>query len=189
MKYYQLADVKKELEKSIDEAQTLATAWKNVSFKTKKDGKPFARMAQNFVGADYKPWQFATHAYENQVSVWARTKAHGIVSNSFLTYAPTQYMNNNKTTEKPQNILPPSGCIKEIYVFDLDDCKEEINNKIEYWSHRAEELQTQLESAEEIYKKFKAAYDAAFEILHKETAQFSESDLKFALKELVKGTW
>ena len=185
MSLYNLNDLKNNLRKEIEKADSLAGEWEKVTFPTKKDGKPFAVMSKNIDGANYRLWTFAHCDYEHELSVCVSTKMSGYIHDDIKAYDYVKYMkDDDPRLAKTENIVEDYG--SKVYKFDLDDIKEAIRKRAEYLRNRSADLTKQLESADRIYEDFREAYGKAMDILKESCKDFICCDLEYDLKEMIK---
>ena len=150
--YYNFDDIVTELKKDIDKNESYLKAWENVEFCTKKDGTYFKNMKQNFKNAkydqDYGVYQYELTVYTNP------TYLNGYNHDSIRCYLNTHYDTNPIIKNKPENIKKVPYCY-DVYVMDVDDIKQTVNDHIEYLKNHITDLKLQLENAEKIYTDFR----------------------------------
>lgn len=163
---YNLDGIITELKHRNAQDRAILAAWEAVTFPTKKDGKPFARMAQNISGARY-----AAEAYTMQpgemavtVSTWGADYGVGYVSDDFHAYTTADRMTDGQKS-KPENLLPKVPGLKQIYCFDLDDIKAAISARCDQLRERIASRENQIKQAHAAYSTFYSAYGAALDQL------------------------
>lgn len=178
--YYNIEDIMKEMNKRIAETGAFIEAWKNVKFLTKKDGTPFKNMSKNFEGAKYIPISYAMQADENELKIYAYIREAGYISDTIPCYEIVKYMNNSdKPTHKPENLAPKIPMLNQIYIYDMEDIKEAIANRIEYLANRLEDLKKQKENAVMAFENYKKAIEEAKKNLAKDSLKNENNDLYY----------
>lgn len=186
--YFNLEGIKTEIEKQIDRDVAILNAWKNVTFPTKKDGSAFKQMGKNISGATYCIGQYSLQPGEYILRVNAWCKSCGYVNDEMNAHNLVKYVNEEKKL-KIENHMPKVSYLEQIYCFDLDDIKEAVNNRIEYFEKRVANLTEQLTLADQAYKNFVAAYRAAVEQLDKDAKKANDSTLHYMIMETVKARY
>lgn len=152
---YGIEDIKKEIEKEIDVSSCLLDAWKKVEFVTKKDGKPFSVMSKNLKNADYKLSQYATMYYEKQLIVYTYSDKAGYINDCINCYETIKYMKDENKLAKKENYIVIGGFYEDQYLYDIDDIKQAINDRIERLEKRLKSLKNQLKISDTVYHDFK----------------------------------
>lgn len=164
--YYNLDEIITELKKRNAEDRAILAAWEAVTYPTKKDGKPFARMAQNISGAKYAAEAYTLQPGEMAVTVttWGADYGVGYVSDDLHAYTTADRMTDAQQA-KPGNLLPKVPGLKQIYSFDLDDIKAAIAARCAQLRKRIATREDQIEQAAGAYYAYKRAYAAALDAL------------------------
>ena len=163
---YNLDGIVTELKKRNAQDRAILAAWEAVTYPTKKDGKPFARMAQNISGAKYAAEAYTLQPGEMAVTVttWGADYGVGYVSDDLHAYTTADRMTDAQKA-KPENLLPKVPVLKQIYLFDLDDIKAAIAARCDQLRERIAIRENQIKQAAEAYNAFKRAYSAALDQL------------------------
>ena len=161
---YNLDGIKTNLKKAIEEREAILKAWENVTFPTKKNGKPFAVMSKNINGATYKVGEYALTSDNVELKVVANNN-YKWTTDSIDCYTLVRYLKDKNKIAKTENYMPKQPCLEQIYKYDLEDIKEAVNNRIEFLKESVESLKKQLEIADKAYITFKNAYESALLIL------------------------
>lgn len=163
---YNLDGIVTELRKRNAQDRAILAAWEAVTYPTKKDGKPFARMPQNISGAKYAAEAYALQPGEMAVTVstWGAEYGVGYVSDDLHAYTIADCMTDTQKA-KPENLLPKVPGLKQIYRYDLDDIKAAIAARCDQLRERIAIRENQIEQAAEAYNAFKRAYSAALDQL------------------------
>lgn len=174
---YNLDGIVTELKKRNAQDRAILAAWETVTFPTKKDGKPFARMAQNISGAKYAAEAYALQPGEMKITVttWGADYGVGYVSDDLHAYTTADRMTDAQQS-KPGNLLPRVPCLNQIYCFDLDDIKAAIAARCDQLRERIATRENQIEQAAGAYHAFKRAYAAALDQLAAKTGKGTGSD-------------
>ncbi len=183
--YYNLDGIKTELNKRLSYEKSILQAWENVTFPTKKDGTPFKVMSKNFDGAKMYLDNFAWRDYEKKLKVDTFDDLNGYISEDLNCYNQVKYISDKTMLEKTKNIMPKEPMLEQVYVYDLEDIKKEIKNKIEYHKKNIVSLEKQIIQAEKAYKNFVADYKKAIENLV-ETCGANDNSLFYAVRDTVK---
>ena len=183
--YYNLEGIKTELNKRLSYEKSILKAWENVTFPTKKDGTPFKVMSKNFDGAKLCIDNFAWHEYEKKLEVHVHDELNGYITEDINCYELIKYISDKSKLEKVTNIMPKEPMLEQVYVFDLDDIKEEIQKTIERHKINIISLQKQINQAEETYKEFLSAYKNAMDKL-KDLCGCDDNSLYYAVRDTIK---
>jgi len=183
--YYNLDGIKTELNKRLSYEKSILKAWENVTFPTKKDGTPFKVMSKNFDGAKLYIDNFAWHDYEKILKVNTFDDLNGYISEDMNCYNQVKYISDKSKLEKVSNIMPKEPMLEQIYVYDLEDIKEEIQKTINRHKENIVSLEKQIDQAEKAYNNFVADYKKAIENLV-ETCGANDNSLFYAVRDTVK---
>lgn len=182
--YYNLDGIKTELEKRLSYEKSILKAWGNVTFPTKKDGTPFKVMSKNFDGAKLYLDNFAWHDYEKKLKVGTFDDLNGYISEDISCYNQVKYISDKSMLEKIENIMPKEPMLEQVYVYDLDDIKNEIAKTIERHKENIVSLNKQINQAEKTYNDFVEAYRKAIQELEENAGK--ETSLFYAVRDTVK---
>lgn len=183
--YYNLDGIKTELEKRLSYEKSILKAWENVTFPTKKDGTPFKVMSKNFDGAKLYLDNFAWRDYEKKLKVNIFDDLNGYISEDINCYNQVKYISDKSKLEKVSNIMPKEPMLEQVYVYDLEDIKEEIQKTINRHKENIVSLEKQIDQAEKAYNNFVADYKKAIENLV-ETCGANDNSLFYAVRDTVK---
>lgn len=183
--YYNLDGIKTELNKRLSYEKSILKAWENVTFPTKKDGTPFKVMSKNFDGAKLYLDNFAWHDYEKRLKVNTFDDLNGYISEDINCYNQVKYISDKSKLEKVSNIMPKEPMLEQVYVYDLDDIKEDIKKTINRHKENIMSLEKQIVQAEKAYNDFVADYKKAIENLI-ETCGANDNSLFYAVRDTVK---
>lgn len=181
--YYNLDGIKTELNKRLSYEKSILKAWENVTFPTKKDGTPFKVMSKNFDGAKMYHDDIAWHDYEKKLKVGTFDNLNGYIDESISCYEMVKYTDKSML-EKTENIMPKEPMLEQIYVYDLDDIKEEIQETINRHKENIVSLEKQIDQAEKAYNDFVEAYRKAIQELEENAGK--ETSLFYAVRDTVK---
>ena len=184
--YYNLDGVKTYLAKTLDENETLLAAWKAVTFNTKKDGSPFAALAKNFNNARIGRECYDTLEYEKRVYIYGQSKCNGYVSDSIKLWDNVHYMTDKTKLAKTENILKVGSGFYDQYIFDMQDIRNAIADRIAYLEKYCTELRKSLEKVDTVYHNFKIAYERAMKTLENDTKEFESKTMFYAVRETIK---
>lgn len=190
-KHYNLDGIKTELNKKISEHKSIIAAWENVTFPTKKDGKPFATLSKNIVGATLRNKEYTLQpCKELFVCVW--DEFNGYVTDTIDCYELVKRLTDENKLAKTQNYAPKQSYLEQHYNFDLDDIKHAICERLDYKKARLETLEKELFILDEAYTNFKNGYSKLLETLRKDVATagnvgFSEgtNDIYYMIKDTI----
>lgn len=183
--YYNLDGIKTGLEKRLSYEKSILKAWENVTFPTKKDGTPFKVMSKNFDGAKLYLDNFAWCNYEKRLKVNIFDDLNGYISEDINCYNQVKYISDKSKLEKVSNIMPKELMLEQVYVYDLEDIKEEIQKTINRHKENIVSLEKQIDQAEKAYNNFVADYKKAIENLV-ETCGANDNSLFYAVRDTVK---
>lgn len=185
---YNLDGVKKSIEKEIDRYQCMKKEWESVKFPTKKNGEPFSIMSKNFENATYFGSTYLEQGYKGKVlnptlKVCFNTKLSGYCNDELFLYKYVKYMDNNKFIDKREK-----NTFNDVYIYDLEDIKQAVNDRIDYLEKYIVSLKRQLEIADNAYNTFREAYKNAMEVLNNvtETTEDTYSTLKSNIRDTIK---
>ena len=184
--YYNLDGVKTELRKRIEAANAKLEAWQAVTFPTKKDRTPFASMSKNIDGAKYNRPAHSLRSGEYELTVYCHSNMNGYISDYIYCYANVEDLKDDTMKAKTQNYGVKESFWKQVYTYDLDDIKAAVNKRIEYLIAYIEDLNKQLNAADDVYNNFKEAYTAAMKTIEAVEKQFLHPDLYYIVRETIK---
>lgn len=155
--YARLEDVKKRIEKEIKSTEFFLNKWKSVTFTTKKDGTPFANMAKNIEGADYRK---ANSIQDNEYEIYVGGFCEGLgyINEYINAYELVKYLKDENKIAKEHNYMPKVSYLEQVYKYDLDDIKGAISARIDYLERRLNTLKYQYDIAEDAFRKFYEGY-------------------------------
>ena len=142
---YNLDGIKKDIEKEIDHYQCMKKEWESVKFPTKKNGEPFSIMSKNFENATYMGSTYLEQGYKGKVlnptlKVCFCTNLSGYHKDELYLYKYTEYMDKNEFVDKREK-----NTFNGVYIYDLEDIKQAVNDRIEYLEKYINSLKRQLE--------------------------------------------
>ena len=184
--YFNLDGVKTYLAKTLDENETILAAWKAVTFNTKKDGSPFAALAKNFNSARIGREGYDTWEYEKRVYVYGQSRLNGYVNDSIRLWDNVHYMTDKTKLAKTENILKVGNGYYDQYIFDMQDIKTAIADRIAYLEKYCAELREQINAAERVYNNFKNAYTQAMKTLENDNCEYTHKTLYYAVRDTIK---
>lgn len=183
--YYDLNDIKNAISNDIEKHEAFLKAWENVTFPTKKDGSAFKQMQKNICGATYYMESWATQPGEYRIRVNARCNCAGYITDEIDAYALVSYLKDENKKAKTQNYMQKISYIEQVYMFDLEDIKEAVKNRIEYHKNTIEAHKKQLEIASAAYKAFAEQFKKTVAKLETTTNKKENSTLYYAIFDTV----
>lgn len=170
MAYYNLEDIKKELDNKIDWYKTIIKAWENVTYPTKKDGNPFKTLSKNIQGA--KLYSDSPSSEKIKLMVTAHSETNGYISDTIYCYDVYARTITN-----------------QIYIYNLKDIKEAVADRITLRKEELESLKYQRENAEKVYCNFRKVYDEAVKKLAEESKKDKNATLYYAVLNTIKSRY
>lgn len=202
---YKLNNLIQELKTKKEDLQAILEAWEAVTFPTKKNGAPYAVLSKNINGAHITTESYNIKGVEDDLEVYASRGCkivHGYYESKISLYHSLEPLSKNerwlsdtdkemraKATAKPQNVFKRGYCIKDAYVFDLEDIKEAIKERIEYIKERITQTDWDIKNAEAIYNKFATAATELFKELESETKAKGSTALYYAIRDIIRGIY
>ena len=183
--YYDLNDIKNAISNDIEKHEAFLKAWENVTFPTKKDGSAFKQMQKNISGATYYMESWAMQPGEYRIRVNAHCNCAGYITDEIDAYNLVKYLKDENKKAKTQNYMQKISYIEQIYIFDIEDIKEAIKNRIEYHKNTIESHKKQLEIASAAYKAFAEQFKKAVVELETTTNKKENSTLYHAIFDTV----
>lgn len=182
--YYNLDGIITELKKRNAEDRAKLAAWEAVTFPTKKDGKPFARMQQNISGATYEkePYTLQPCGARLRVSAWG--DGVGYVADDIRCYCLVKYL-KEPFRSKTQNYQPKESMLEQAYKFDLDDVKLAIEERKTQLRGYIATREKQIAAAPAALEHFREAYGKALEALAEDTGKAESATLHNMICETV----
>ena len=145
-------------------------------------------MSKNFENATYMGSTYLKQGYKDKVlnptlKVCFHTNLSGYHKDELYLYKYTKYMDENEFADKREK-----NTFNDVYVYDLEDIKQAVKDRIEYLEKYINSLKRQLEIADSAYNAFKEAYKNAMEVLNKatETTENTYSTLKSDIRDTIK---
>lgn len=169
MEYYSKA-AKEELERRKIKAEATAEMWENVKRVYKKNGEPFANLAQNFKNATITARAYSKDEKEIKVNACIRGKYY---SDSLSLAVTIQTDEEAEKMEKAGRLQERGAWIKPFYTMNPDEAEKAIKSRAQYEREYAEELGEVLENFEEMAAELVELRHKAAEICEKaKTASF-----------------
>lgn len=171
-----MESIKNKVRYELERVEALKKAWENVEFVSKKDGKPFKTLSHNIKNAKLECQIGGISNVDNILKVYTSTIKGSYVNDSIYCYSYFEYADKEKIEMKPQNIVKTkyADCYVDYYVFDIDDIKEAIKDRITYLENELDNLKKQLDNFEIAYANFKEGYLKLLENLKKDTFSTSK---------------
>lgn len=185
MDCYTIDGIIGNIQKEISREEAITEKWQNVTFPTKKDGKPFAAMGKNISGARYSLESYAMQAGEYELTVTTWANGSGYISDTIKAHSLVKYLQNDAMKAKTGNYMPKQSYLEQVYKYDLDDIKAAVAARIEQGKKRIAALKKSEERAREAHKHFREAYRAALENLAREAGKTEECTLYYNILETV----
>lgn len=178
-------DIINEINKDIEIKKELLKAWKQVKFVTKKDGTPFKSIQKNIIGASYRQKHCFNRYYEKELYICINTK-YGYQYNSFNCYESVDCL-TDKQKAKTQNYQEKISYLQQQYLFDIEDIKDAVKERINYLENNIKEKEKALQEISNAYDTFYNSYKKAIEQLQKDvTNKYIRYDIK---KDVVKSIY
>lgn len=187
--FYNLDGIKTELNKTIARKKAILEAWENVSFPTKKDGKPFKVMSKNISGATYFVDSYALQPGEYKLKVHTWADGNGYVTSEINAHNLVKYLKDETKLAKTQNFQPKQTYLEQVYTFDLDDIKQEVATKIANLKAEIIELEAQFAISDEVFTNFRNAYSAAVKELEQSSRKSEDCTLYYMILDTVKSRY
>lgn len=160
--YYNLDGIITELKKELRKTEAFIEAWQAVTFPTKKDGTPFKQISKNIKGATYATPSYSINSQNKDLTVYTgHIKDIGYTNDTIPCSEILRYMKDKNKLAKTENYAEKINYLEQLYIYDLDDIKEAIKDKIIRLQHKKESLKNQIVKVEHIYKQFRTAYSNA----------------------------
>ena len=160
--YYNLDGIITALEKELRKTEAYIEACEKVTFPTKKDGTPFKQISKNIKGATYAASYYSINPQSRDLTVHTgHLEGIGYTYDSIPCSEVIRYMKDKNKLAKTENYAEKISYLEQLYIYDLDDIKEAIKNKIIRLQHEKESLKKQIVNVEHIYKQFKTEYGNA----------------------------
>ena len=183
--YYDLNDIKNAISNDIEKHEAFLKAWENVTFPTKKDGSAFKQMQKNISGATYYMESWAMQPGEYRIRVNAHCNCAGYITDEIDAHVLVKYLKDENKKAKTQNYMQKISYFEQVYMFDIEDIKEAIKNRIEYHKNTIEAHKKQLEVASAAYKAFAEQFKKAVVELETTTNKKENSTLYRAIFDTV----
>lgn len=183
--YYDLNDIKNAISNDIEKHEAFLKAWENVTFPTKKDGSAFKQMQKNISGATYYMESWAMQPGEYRIRVNANCNCAGYITDEIDAHNLVKYLKDENKKAKTQNYMQKISYLEQVYVFDLEDIKKAVKNRIEYHKNTIESHKKQLEIASAAYKTFAEQFKKAVAELETTTNKKEDSTLYNAIFDTV----
>ncbi len=178
--------------------------WQSVTFPTKKNGEPFAILSKNIEGAKIITDSYNLKGVEDTLQVFGNRADGRYIPSDFWAcslnlYASiesdkygTRYMSERdlaiyqKSKQKPQNVRKRGEWVKDAYIFDLEDIKEAVAQRIADIKDRIEERTEQIANCEAVFKEFSARIEAFQTDLEKATNKSKSPRLYYLVAEALR---
>lgn len=137
MDYYDLDGIQTEIKREIERTKCLIETWEKVIYPTKKDGTPFKIISKNFDGATYTE---KNNGAELSICGWSEFSGY---EHDIIFCHETKYDHGQYTT----------------ILYDINQIKEKINNRIDDLKDNLVSLEKQLEVSKKAYTEFQEVYE------------------------------
>lgn len=137
MNYYDLDGIQTEIKRQIERTKCLIEKWEKVTYPTKKDGTPFKNISKNFDGATYTA---KDNSAELSICGWSELSGY---EHDTIFCHETKYDHGQYTT----------------ILYDVNQIKEKINNRIDDLKDNLVSLEKQLEVSKKAYTEFQEVYE------------------------------
>lgn len=196
MNCYNVEGIIDGLNIELDKCVEFKKQWENVTFVTKKDGKPFTNLGKNIIGAKISIPSYRLQSGENILTVYGQTVKNGYISDEINIYELVKYLKDDNKIAKTENYMPKQTYLEQVYAYDLDDIKAAITDRIVYFDNRIKSLTGQIAKAKTAYNNFEQAYNIALANLKADCFTNDRAytngtnDLCYAIKDtIVNGTF
>ena len=161
---YQMENALTRLNNDLDDARKQIEAWETVKKITKKDGKPFKNLSQNFEGERMRFYVEDYHIapYEKTIAVYYRS-AKGSQSATIDCYRSIESTDDREALDQSR-IFERGACLKDGYAFSPDEVMQAINNRKEQLKRYADDLEKAINEWEG-FKAFMYEIDSKIESL------------------------
>lgn len=183
MKCYNLDGIITELKKRLDWYESACAAWKKVEFVTKKDGKPFTILSKNIRNATIRVNEYSLVSGSKKIGICTWTKYQGWITDDFALNENVRYLKYDFMLAKKENYMPKEPCLEEQYMFDLEDIKFFVSERIKNYENQIEILKEEIRIAGECYTDFKNKYADLMKEFNEKLQ--GKSDLFYLIKDTV----
>lgn len=152
-----LDNILTELRKRLDTVNTKISAWEKVERNRKKDGSDFASLGKNFKNATLYDSQTSL-VPEKAITVHAWSQFSGYVEDDIKNRALVRYEKNRQI---PEGRIIKESYLEPYYYKTVDEIFEDISCRIAGLKRQKEEIESDIENAEQVFNLFKARIDTA----------------------------
>ncbi len=178
---YNLNDIIRKLEESVDYYQTELDLWEKVTRNHKKDSGDFENLSKNFNNAKIQQENYEPSDYK-EICVYGRNKKGYCQTYSIKCY---EYEETENTKAK----IEYETWRKPIYILTVDGIFDRIAKRIEMDRNYIDNLQKQIEIAPQIYDKVCNCLTTLHDVLENDTKCISDkygtSSLRYALRDYI----
>ena len=178
---YNLEDIIKKLENSLDYYQTELDLWGKVSRNYKKDGKSFENLSKNFNNAKIQQENYEPSDYK-EICVYGRDKKGYCQTYSIKCY---EY----EETEYTKTKIEYETWRKPIYILTVDGIFDRIQKRMDFDRERIDNLQKQIEIAPHLFEEVSNCLTTLEDVLENGTKSVSDkygtSSLRYALRDYI----
>lgn len=172
-----LKETIRSFEARINDAQHKLEAWENVSFSYKKDGTPYQNMKKGISGATVYTKESWYAGDKNELTVYFRDGGYS-GSDTIYLYVYTNYMSKDELEK-----LDQSRICENTYVFNFEEVKKAVSDRIEQLKKYIAEKQKSLERI--------ALLESAMAVVKRENEKLEseDKDLAYAFREWCKDAY
>lgn len=149
-----------ELEETIDTAESIVAALRNIKRVRQGDGSDYEDIRANFTGCKIGAKKFSMQTGEYILYVDVYTKNHGMTSHEIDIYKEADYISKENMKH---GFVPSTN--PQIYAFDADEIEAEINSEIDFWLEQIAKLKDNREVYPKIFAQCKELAQGIYDFL------------------------
>lgn len=175
---FKIEELKNNLNKRIERNNIIIEKLKSIEIVTKKDGKPFKNLSQNFTNCKIVKDENSLHYNAINLCIYF------MIGYKHDYYKIDLYDYCDELSNDDERKIANNGILRSIYIYNIDEIKSLINSTIENLKKQKESYKMQLKNCDKIAKSY---LDKQFKLIEKlENDCGGKNSLYYALRDIYK---
>lgn len=173
---FKIDEIKTKLANGINRNVAIIEKLKSIELVTKKDGKPFKNLAQNFTNCKIGYDGFSLHSDSKSLRVYFMVGyKHDYYNIDLYNYCDT-------LEDGDERKAPNNGILRSIYIYSVDETKSLIDSTIKQLEKQTASYKMQLNNCDKIAKSFLKKQSQLIDELEKNCG--GKNSLYYSLKDI-----
>lgn len=180
-------EITQKLERILNDYKAKLKGWQNVKRLTKKDGSDFAVKSKNIDGAKFGQYTHIESELHPYLTITYKDN-YTWKQDSLQMYINVRDMEKDDIRRNNTDKIKKDGFHYDVYIYDINECFEAINNYIEFLKEKIKDYETQLKNANKYIEKADKIINEIKELRKEKElmSDISNNGLGFAIIEYIK---